>query len=486
MSDIGFGGPSGEYKPSLGDNSSVPYVSGTMNPISAADPQAALASIDALLALIDVLTSDLEDTMSTFALPVTDSPVDAKLKAAHLSEWPIDLGEPKNYITYRYYKSLELRDTAAAVYMRQCYLNAAQDITGNNAIDLIPLVNIIDQEALLAQEFISQNVISLSDSSEYRAVENVQDWITAAFGHTGALRSIFQAGSASVQLPDSDVNSLDSQSASNAQALFKVNLNKLNSDLNQATGTLQKSFFHYAGTFYNNFLTPALNFRQNVTSQLTPIYPGVLGQEMIAAHNATDNNLANLLADQLRRNNMFEQIMITIENTISMRDQYRSYIQQLSTLGTTVSTGGAGTLILATDTPDEASFFTAPIQAATPNFASSHSSLVGLSDPAAHNQYFLKAGDTLSGNLILGDSALVDGIVPSTHVHTGVDGSARIHGGDIIPGSISPDAIDTSSPPAMPQDLRIISITAGPSVVTVLLAWEGDPGLIYEVQYAPV
>ena len=52
----------------------------------------------------------------------------------------------------------------------------------------------------------------------------------------------------------------------------------------------------------------------------------------------------------------------------------------------------------------------------------------GVEDDDAHPQYLLKAGDTLTGDILLGEGVTIDGIVPSTHTHTEDDGTPHLTG----------------------------------------------------------
>lgn len=493
MSDINFQPPSNQYLPPLGEeifeSNSNDFAAG-YNSGTYANPAQLIADLQTLASIASSLVSDLESDLTHFALPITLDPTDATLTAANRQEWPSALGAPASYVTYRYYKALASRDTASAIYIRQRFESAARDITGTNSIDLITPANIISDEVGLIQEFVSKNVGILSDSSEKRAVELFQDWTANATNHAGILRNLFEAGPAT--LPSTDADSVDPSDASNAQALFKVNVNKLNADLTQALALLQKNFSTYASTFYTNFLQPALNFRQNVTSNLTPTIPGVLGTEMTAAHNSIDLDMASILADQKRRNNVFDQQTTTIETTVLTRDKYRSYVIQLAATGTTVAAGDPGTLIQATDTTDQAATFTNLATQtntdATPSFGAPHSLLSGLGDSAAHSQYLLKAGDTMAGDLLLADGVAVDGIRPHTHAHTGADGSAQIHGSDIVALSIGSGALDTTDTPTVPTNLRMVGsftqiVPPGVTMTTFVLAWDTDNShLSFEVQ----
>lgn len=466
-----------------------------------ADLPSLLDQLKVLDATTNLFVGELEKDLQNFSLIVTDQPVDAKLRQANEAEWPSDLGPPKNVITYRYYDALATRGTSSADYIRSRYKQAAQDVTGTNSIDLLDLTKLIKNESGLVKEFVTVHVGTVSDSSEKRVVELLQDWTGSAINHTGNLRNLFQKRNQDAPLPEADMDQVSPDDARNSQALFKVTLNKVNIDLQSTFKQLQKNFSDYAGVFYHNFLGPSLSFRTNVTRKVYPILPGRLGQEVNIATNALDGQLATVLADMMRRNNLFDSKMNDLENSIAARDNYRSFIRQLATKGSDIPTG-AGTMTPdATDTPDEITAFeqmiadaVAQTTAATPSnnqFQSPHASLSGLTDDGAHPQYLLTAGGMMEGNLYLDTDVTLDNMRPSTHEHSGEDGTVKIHGANIEGGSLPASAVDTSQTPVQPQDLKVLSLLQsqmppGVAIYDAVLSWEGDPGHTFEVQISPL
>ncbi len=119
-------------------------------------------------------------------------------------------------------------------------------------------------------------------------------------------------------------------------------------------------------------------------------------------------------------------------------------------------------------------------------FESSHNNLEHREIDEAHPQYILKAGGIFTGDVELED-ALIDGVHPSTHAHSGLDGTQPILGSDILGGTLSSGAIDRSDTPPKPLYFRVVEETAhGTTGLTdVTLAWEGSAEYTYEVQYTP-
>lgn len=493
---VGYGGPNGQYQPGAGQNQVRWNQQLTADGLNTyARPDYLLDRLNLLLTTVNSLIDEFESELQRFALPITDSPDDALLKEAHANEWPSTLGPNKEYITYRYYKALGLRDSSAATFIRRRYEEAARDVNGTASIDLLPLAITIRDETLLAQEFAQKYVTFLDDSATRRTVELLQDWVEAALNHAGNLGDIFQKGESSITLPDSEVEQITPEEARNSQAVFKVNLAQANKNLEQTLAFINKNYSSHADVFYKSFLDPAMRFRQKVTKKIYPILPGRLGEEVNIATNALDNKLDTILGDQLRRNLIFDQKMKEVEAAIQVRDKYRSYIRQLGVKGTPVPTNVSGTLITETDASEEAAFFDLVVEAneqATPSgkYDAPHQYLSGTDNPEAHPQYLLKDGGTITGDIAASEDVRIDGVDLDKHEHSGIDGSTRIHGSSLIGGTLSSDSVDTSEVPNVPTNLRLVNqktrvIPPGVSVVDATIAWDSN-GNTYEVQITPL
>jgi hypothetical protein len=492
MSEIEYSGPNLGYTPSDGNNQEGEAVSKALTPVSTSYANKSYLNdkITQLIAETNLFMGDLNRDLQDFGLSI--DPADTKLFNANTAEWPTTaLGPPKNHISFRYYTSLELRNSSAATYIRRRYEEAARNVNGNNSIDLIALIKMISNEASLVQEFVNTHVGILDDSSEQRTVELLQDWVESALHHTGKLRTLFETRDTPRQLPGSDLDQIGPEEARQSQALFKVNLNKVNGDLTTALGYIQKNFSDYASVFYKNFLGPAVSFRTNVTRKVYPILPGELGRHVNVAVNSVDNHLATVLADQTRRNLIFDHKMGELTQLVQMRDQYRSYITQLATREAPVPTS-ATDLIHVTDTPDEADYFNQPPPLPPVNeFTSPHDALGDRDGDGAHPQYLLKDGGKITGNVTLADGVKIDGISPHLHRHTGQDGTDKIHGEDIQYGTVTTGVIDHNDLPKTPIGLALDTLTPhtvppGMTVFDADVSWEAEDGLTYEVQIVSI
>lgn len=442
------------------------------------------------------LDSFVKSVLSKHSLVITDSDSDADLRAAQEAEWPITSTTPKEYITYNYYLYLGLRNTSSASYIRKRYREALRDVTGSNALDLVEIVDMIRDEAALAQTFVANTIGSMDDTAEFRATELIQDWAGSALDKLQEIEEIIQGRGQVNSLPQNEVDTLATEEAGKAQAVFKVKLNSANKEIEQHIEIMKRDWSQYADVFFNRYLSPAVNFRLNVTRNVYPMNT-TIGQELYKASGSLDTNLSVALTDFARRNRIFETKSKQLMSLIIMRDTYRNYITQLSTVGTSIATGSAGTTIEETDSLSEAEFFTSALSAVTEDtsnvFTSQHDLLEGRDSDVAHMQYLLRSGDNITGNITVDDNITIDGVDIDRHRHTGGDGSPKINAASIEAGSLTPDLFDTSTQPDTPTGLYVQSVSTrlvppGVTIMDVVLAWQGsdDTTIQYEVNIAPV
>ncbi len=499
--DIEYTGPNNQYIPPSGDHVDTQSVANLgLGPTSTyANVNYLNTILAALIAQAATLQTTLTNALQTISLAVTTSANDFNLNSAHEVLWPSTLGPAPAYISFLYYQSLQNNNSAAAKTIRAAYEAAARGVTGNDAIDLLPIVQMTLTEADLIQTFAEAHAGDLSDSSQKRSVELLQDWVEAATVLLNDVETQF-INQASSTLDATDVSQLSSTDATNTQAVMQVNMNQLNVQLTKSMGVLQQFFATYQSTFYNNVLGPAVSFRNNVTTSLLPTLPPSINSIIGPSTNILNTQLTAVIADQMRRNDVYVSRVNDILTTVQARDNYRSYIIQLSATGQTITAGTSGTMVSSTDTPDQAAYFqaaTAP--AATPNnpYLAPHNQLSGLDDPAAHAQYIDRFGDIMIGNLDLvaasddnPNGALIDGMKPSTHAHTGKDGTVQIHGADIIGGSLISTVVDTTNQPTAPSGITLVNQyiddSSGSPTIDVSISWTGDDSYTYEVQIAKV
>jgi len=493
----------GEYRPHIGANT----------PLSANDPgggpNATYADLDylrnqlnTLLAQVRELENRLEEEMTGFALQVGD--YDPRLVESHRKEWPNDL-EVRDQVSYRYYKALRFRNTTSASYIRKRYKEAARGVTGTNAIDVLEVAAIIRDEALLVQEFLNAYVGNVDDSSEFRLLELFQDWVRSARANVQEFWTFFETGRQVEEgFSQEELRRTSTEEAKRGQAVFKVKLNSYNSAIHKDLEFLKKNFSEFAPDFYTRFLGPALKYRLDVGRNILPT-GGRLAQEMEEASMALDGNLRTAFADQLRRSKLFSSKMKKVRDDMKERDKYRAYIFQLSVIGNAVPNTGPHTMEQTHESDSEVHYWyevereeekkqEEQRESETPvvdgTFVASHADLEDL-DGNDHPQYLLRSGGVITGNISMDPGATVDGMRPSTHRHTGADGSPQIDGRDIINHTLSEDVVNTAEKPVPPTSLKMLShrLNTRPPGVTVVdttIEWIGNPDHNYEVQVVQV
>lgn len=481
-----------EIRIPLGDNKRVSPEGSTVQ-----GANSSYANLDLLRKRLGVLkgnlvslTRDFESVISDYAFLISDD--ESELTAANDSIWKSLSTNSPSAISYQYYSSLSLLDTTSSRYVRRKYEDYMRDVAGDTSLDLLILINILKGEADLIEQFLDQYITGLNDSSQFRITEFLQDWVETAIRHTKAIYSIYKSRDSTKLLPKEEVTTLSTTEASQSQALFKFKLNSLNEEIVSAITTLKRNFSEYSDLFYNKFLGPSIQLRTQGTMTMYPRYAGVLANELGALKNISENYLTSLLTDFIRRNSDFDKKMTQIENLIAMRNTYRAYIIQLQVQGKVVKSNRTSN----TDTTNsysELDTFAASqsSSSSTANFDSSHDKLSGRLEDTAHPQYLLKSGGEIVGDVTFASGAKIAGMNLALHSHTGTDGSSKISGSNIIPGTLSTDSVDDSSLPALPQQLRVVSQISRPvsldtNVFDIQIGWDGETGLSYEIQYTPI
>lgn len=492
--EIDYAGPGLDVNPSPGGNRS-PTIFSFLTPRqrSYADINALRKKLDELITYLQSFENRLESDLRDHAMVV--APSDTRLTTAVREEWPKSLELVGDQVSYRYYKALKGRTTTASDYITQKFEEAARDIVGNDALDILSLVRVSLDEANLVTEFLDTYINDVDDPSEYRILELFQDWAENALRHTGNLGSIYTSTGQN-GVDGSEMDQIGPTAARDAQAILKIKMNDLSVQWVKERDSLQKNFAQYAPTFYGRYLGPALRFRLAIGRKLLP-KEGSIGAEITATVDATNSTLQQMLTDQVRRNSFFDEKLNTMSAMLTTRNWNRAVLAQLEVKTGPVAQTNAGTIIQANDSPEVIDYFENEIfdqqytSSATPELKAQHRSLAGIEADDAHSQYLLLKGGTLTGDLALATGVKVDGIIPHRHAHTGEDGSSRVSGLNIVDGTIPASVIDPGDAPDAPTTLRMKStslrvVPPGMTVVDVDISWQAEADLQFEVQYTRV
>lgn len=468
-----------DFNPEHGGNREGTRVPASARKSTYADIDVLKRDIDTLIERTTALQNTLVEELQGTALAVGD--FDPRLVESLEREWPQELGEVPDFVSYRFYRSLQFRDTTASKYLRSRFEEAARDVSGTSALDLHDLASITKQEAELVRNFLDTKVSQTNDSSEHRILEVFQDWVQPALVQTKKLQAYAETGPGSA-VTEQEYSAITSAEARRGQALSKVKLNASNDQVVRDMSVLKKNFSEFAEVFYERFLGPALQYRSEVSSQF-PESSSKIAKELTFTSALMDENLKTVISDQSRRRKIYHNKTNKIFENVQVRDYHRKRIHELASKGKPVPQAGPRILIQAFETPSEVEFFDVvypeKVNPSEPTVTSNHGALEGLETGNDHPQYLLRTGGTMSGDIAFADSATIDGVHPSTHAHTGEDGSAKISGSSILGGTLSEETIDKTQKPATPDNLQILElkeviVPPGLTTFTATLRWDGS------------
>lgn len=477
--DISFKGPSKEVTPPLGRTTPLPRTTAP-NIKDYADQDRLKKLLEKVKKETNSLITDAEEELTRFNMNVSPG---SKLEEAHTIEWPSELGDVKDYVSYAEYKALENTQSRSGTYIRKTYEDTIRGPMGTPALDAISLARAVHHEAVNIEEFLDDYVGDVSDASEKRTVELLQDWAENALRHTRNVRSIYQERGKVSPISASELGSINGERAAKYQALFKVRLNEVNNKIASLQEEITKNHTTFSDAYFKRFLGPAMNMRLAVTKDFEQalLDKGMLGESVTKTNPKLNDDLQMLLADQMRRNEIFNSKTEDLKKQLKIRDGWVKAIRDLEVKGKPLKAKFNPTPPTPTETETWSN-----IQPVVDEFNSSHSELRDRDADDAHEQYLLKAGDTITGDIEVEPGVTIDGVDINTHAHTGLDGSQKIRGIDLVGGTLPNSTVDTSDQPDVPTSLRLLSQRAvmtnpGTVGIEVTLAWDGDDAG-YEVQ----
>jgi hypothetical protein len=488
---LGYTGPGTEYEPQIGSN--YPSVANPMNTFDDRDYEYSVLErqIEQIIEDVDVINSLVKSEMSKFTLKISTQ----KLLDAQTTIWPENVGEVKDYVTYKEYEALESKYDRASKYIKDEYKKSIRGERGSGVFDIEKLARVIGLEAKNIKGFLNAHTVnSLDDSAQKRVAELLQDWSTSALTHTGRLLSFFQERDKenTSKVPESELASLTAEEATRYQALFKARINALNLDLDRELSGFERHFLNSSDVFYNKFLSPAVKFNNSAANTLSykTDQGSMLGMEAFKASESIKVNMDTVLTDLLQRNEIFDKRATGIEQSIGRRESLKQVFNQFDQKSTVTSDTYWNT-VPDTQTDDVlVSALVAQVEqsSAVSSFSSSHNTLANRDDPLAHQQYLLKGGDTITGNIFVKDGVKIDGVDLSSHSHTGLDGSPKIDGSSIAPSTLPATAINLDQEVNKPVSLKLLGYSEGGQIGDVSfldanLFWQSDdPTQMYEIQ----
>lgn len=422
---------------------------------------------------VEDLYLSLESELQKYAYVVDQKDEKTQYALSYIAN-TLNVSSLSNYIHYSLYKHLlKNGDSNAADYLISLYEQKMRDASGSISLDLLKLVLFISNEMTRMEEFINEFIGELDDTSEFRIIEAFQNWGEDAYNTLSNILKTTRKENRT-ELPASELDQLNQSQAAGAQALFKVKLNALNQKIVALYGEMYRDLNSTADVFYRNYLGRALRFRLKVSRDLgNNITTPILQREISNTVASLDTNFSVHLADLIKRIANFKNNSLEVLGVITVRDSYCHYIDQLSGKGSAIKK----LFVDPTISSEELSLFEninllkdfRLIKNYQASFINSHGQLTGLEEEDAHPQYLLKTGGVITGDIELADNVRIGGIIPKLHKHNGLDGSAKIAGGDIEFNSITDSNIDTSaSPTGIPFNLSVASAVpiVGPTGVS--------------------
>lgn len=463
---ISFSGANSTYRAGTVSNTGDGFEDGssTSGPVGAGFYD--LAYVKELFRLmkiqVETLVAGLETDLGDFAYIVSSDDETTSFALQRIAD-DLNVDSISSYIHFKLYKYLlKNGDSNAANYLINLYESKMRGASGSISLDLLKLVIFISNEMSRMEEFIDGFIGELDDTSEYRIIEAFQGWGENTYNTLATILETSQKKNRT-ELPVSELGQLDQSKAAGVQALFKVKINASNQRLMSIFAEMYRDLYSTADVFYQSYLGRALAFRLKISRDLgTGITTPILQQEVTNTIAGLDSNFSVHLADLLKRVSNFKSNCADLLGLITIRDSYNYYIEQLGSKGSKIK--NEFTVFVLPDS--ESSLFGdvdlikdfREIKNFEATFINTHAQLSGLEEDDAHPQYLLKSGGTLTGDLELADDVKVGGIIPKLHKHNGLDGSAKIAGGDIEFNTITDTNIDTSpSPTGVPFNLMLSS-----------------------------
>lgn len=448
--------------------------------------------------IIDKARTLKERCESTLSSQVLEVDINDELAGAVEREWPQELEKPPEpKVSYWFYRALRHRPTTAAGMIRRRYEQAARGLNSRPHLDILKTADIVLKEARLQKENLAAHLDQNTDAAEKRVVEGAFDWCVSADIHINTLNFVLDQEGDNQDLREEEITVLSEVQVRQAQAVFSAQFNATSMDLQKSINFLQSQFAEQADSFYNRILIPALDFRLAVGRKIM-VDNNQIAQATLKAANALDKNFEGVLQDQVRRNLLFQNQIDTLIDRLLSRERYRDYIKQLAPRGIQPAPDGLSDGSVAAEEMEfwenhdpadsEEILYTPNLRRPSDAINADHSSLTGVDDDDAHDQYVLAAGDILTGDLDATEDVRIDGVDVSEHRHTGEDGTHQISGEDIEGGTLDDGHVNLS-PPAVPENIRVANYKerVNPPGVTVIdaeLAWEGPDDLSYEIEIA--
>lgn len=473
--DLSYSGPEKEYQPPIGSNRPIaPYQKAIT--INAADKLDSLRK--ELLILEEKSNSVISKSEKELSELFLNLNVSEERKTAAVNIWSNFNEQSNNLVSFKQIKELENNIDRFSKYVVSEYKKDLRKPNGSSAIDIRDIAHIILGEIQKMSQIVNAKIIENNSGANDRFVELFLEWTVDVKDHLERLNSFFgiPRKQRNKIIPKDELNSVSYNDAVKYQALFTVNVNALNQEIDDKLNEIKRTFLNHSDIFYQKVVYPLLNLDVNITEELrTTMDRTELSALTTDTRNAINRNIVVSLYDAADRNEKFNTSLVYIEERISARENYLSYIRQLEEKGKKSPTN-----LVEFKEENNLSLKIQPTQ----SLFNSHNTLTSREADDAHPQYLLRSGDTLSGDLSFKDDTLLDGISPSKHVHSGGADGQKITGTSIVNHSLPSSSVGSVNVDK-PIDLQILSIKPSQLDVECDLVWFVKNEVnIYEIDFA--
>lgn len=387
---------------------------------------------------LNILKNELETLLSNVYIK---NNLNSALNEAHSKLWEelkkynteIE-GTAPGYISFHEYKYAERNMSTSCRRLIEQYGLAIVESSFSYLYDLRNLILFIQNEALSIREILLYKFgETYEDDSQKQTALQFDAWAKMASHFSQRARQTLTTSPG--EISSSELDKTTERQAIEFQAFFSIRLNALHEESNHILNFLKRDYVDNCDIFYERYLSQSLEFKKNIvspiemdllTTSLSREMP-MLTQELIIARNVLNANFGMILSDLVQRNQIINTNVDTLFKIINSKRKYSNYIYQLSFKGQNKK------VILESVTEDKykTTFSTSIINTIEESdLTSSHGSLDNLSEDH-HPQYLQRHGGTITGNILMNEDAKIDGIHPSSHGHTGFDGSVQIKSKDI-------------------------------------------------------
>jgi len=399
----------------------------------------------------------------------------------------ISLPEP-DFVSFEEYKYAERSMSTIARRFISEFNQVCSQSVFSYLLNFRSLLKAMLNEAYYIKNFLIVNFQEeYEDDSQKQVAIQFDAWAKVASQCTK--RIVESITSSPSEIPISELGKVTEKQAVEFQTFFSIRLEAINEEVVNLLNNLKREYVDNCSIFYDRYLKQTLNFKINIVSPMELNYytttfstacPSLTGELMIAT-NVMNANFGMVLSDLIQRNNIIKSKIEKVFDLVSQKRKYSNYIFQLSFKGKSKK------IIIKKVVEDtyssiyKKSYINYNEQS---DLTSDHGNLDGL-DKDHHPQYLLRDGGLITGDIILEKDIKIDGISPSKHLHTGIDGSQRIKSTDIDYETPRKEkTIDTPAPVSLEVSSIKIDITEGGTpIVEAILDIETKENDIYNYEY---